>query len=114
MVANPEEIDYAGGYEDFVHEVVPIGRVERSDMAWYSEVGTYFWDDENDSEARQAAEAYWAGIPFQTPANSLWEYRARTARIVRLVSQLDEANNQLVGDEERYRSAMDQDALENW
>jgi len=89
MVANPDEIVSAGGYEDFIYQVEPVGKIERSDLAWYSQVGLYFWDDENDPEARQYAKAYWAGTPFKNPANSLWEYRARSAKILRVFSQLE-------------------------
>jgi hypothetical protein len=85
MVADPGQVDRAGGYEDFIYQVEPIGKVERSDLGWYGEIAAYYWDDENDPEARQCAESYWAGIPFEP--RSLFEYRSRTARIVALYSQ---------------------------
>ena len=86
MVADPDEIDFAGGYEDYIYEVEPIGEVERNNMGWYSEVSMYEWDDEADPRAVEAAESYWLGSDF--PKASIWEYRAPQAKIVRLVSTL--------------------------
>jgi 8-oxo-dGTP pyrophosphatase MutT (NUDIX family)/GNAT superfamily N-acetyltransferase len=88
MVADPDEIDFAGGYEDFVYEVEPIGEVERNNMGWYSEVSMYEWDNIADSRAVEAAESYWLGLDF--PKSSIWEYRAPKAKIVRLVSTTHE------------------------
>ena len=81
-MADPDEIDSAGGYEDFVYLVEPIGSVERNDMAWYSEVGICEWDRLDDPELKLFAAAYWSGKPFREPAHSLFEYRARSARIL--------------------------------
>ena len=92
MVADPAEIDYAGGYEDNVYEVQPQGKVEKNDMAWYSELGSYteHFDEQgqidlNDPEIMKAATNYWNGVPYKNPANSLWEYRSESAIVLRRI-----------------------------
>lgn len=82
MVRDPDEIDMAGGYLDFVYTVIPIGAVEASDMGWYSELDAYAIDDMLDNEVRRLAEGYWSGKPFPRDRGSLFEYRARSAEIV--------------------------------
>jgi len=81
MVADPEEIDSAGGYDDHIYVVEPIGEVEVSDLSWYTELSVY-WIDMPEDEGRRLAEAYWSGEPFRDPARSLFEYRAREAEVV--------------------------------
>ena len=80
MVDDPELIDAAGGYDDFIYTVEPIGRVEVSDLKWYSELSVY-WIDMDDAEKRRLAEGYWSGEP-SPGKHSLFEYRARSARIL--------------------------------
>lgn len=84
MVDDPEMIDSAGGYDDHVYEVEPIGQAEASDMAWYSELSVY-WIDMPEDERRRLAEGYWSGDPFPDKSRGLFEYRARSARVVREV-----------------------------
>jgi len=81
MVRDPDEIDNAGGYLDFVYTVIPIGNVEASDMGWYSELDMYCMDDTEKDEVRRLAEGYWSGKPFPRDRGSLFEYRARSAEI---------------------------------
>lgn len=81
MVHDPDEIDSAGGYDDFIYRVVPIGDVEASDMGWYSELSVYYMDM-SDDERRKLAEGYWSGRPFPRDKGSLFEYRAKSAEIV--------------------------------
>lgn len=78
MVRDPDEIDSAGGYIDFVYTVIPIGDVEASDMGWYSELSF----DMPEDEAQRLAEGYWSGKPFPRDRGSLFEYRVRSAEIV--------------------------------
>ncbi len=95
MVTDPEEIDFAGGYTDFVYQVEPVGKVEKNDMAWYSSLATVIWDDVNDPEAIRLAEGYWSGQPekplrsFEYRAllesHTLFEYRAPSAKIIRVI-----------------------------
>ena len=83
MVDNPELIDYAGGYEDFMYIVEPIGQIDKSDLSWYTDVSVYL--DASPEEQKEWSFNYWNGVPYKNPANSLWEYRAREAEVVKLL-----------------------------
>lgn len=85
MVDDPNYIEHAGGWIDFVYQVKPMGKVERNDLAWYSEISNYYWDDINDPEAKLFAENYWNGIQYKNIENSLWEYRAASAEIIQMI-----------------------------
>ena len=84
MVDDPDMIDAAGGYDDHVYEVEPSGPAEASDMAWYSELSVH-WIDMPDDERRRLAEGYWSAEPFPDGSRGLFEYRARSATVVREV-----------------------------
>lgn len=86
MVTDPEEIDYAGGYEDFIYEVMPVGVVEKSDLSWYSEISVYLHEDNQVEPMIEAAKNYWSGVPFTDPKSSLFEYRTSAATITRRIS----------------------------
>ena len=79
LVDNPDDIDFAGGYTDYIYKVQPIGEVQRSDMAWYSDLDVHFHDIQSRT---QCAKNYWAGVPYTNAPNSLWEYRTASARII--------------------------------
>lgn len=81
MVDDPERVEQAGGYEDHVYIVEPIGAVEASDLGWYGELSVY-WMDMPDDERRGLAEGYWSGDPFPGRPRSLYEYRARAAEVI--------------------------------
>ncbi len=81
MVDNPSLVDFAGGYDDNIYVVDPIGQVDRSDLAWYTDISVYL--DVSIEEQKQWSLNYWDGVPYKKPANSLWEYRARTAKIIK-------------------------------
>jgi 2'-5' RNA ligase/8-oxo-dGTP pyrophosphatase MutT (NUDIX family) len=89
MVDDPALIDYAGGYEDYVYAVEPIGKVEKNDMDWYSELSTYIWDSIDDPEAARLAQGYWSG-KAKGGEHTLFEYRARKAKVVKLISSTEE------------------------
>ena len=92
-VADIEEIDPAGGYLNYVYEIAPIGRVEKNDMAWYSELFTYLSGLESDPSYREGqeinrlAQGYWSGQQVPDSRGSLFEYRCLTARIKALVEE---------------------------
>jgi RNA:NAD 2'-phosphotransferase (TPT1/KptA family)/8-oxo-dGTP pyrophosphatase MutT (NUDIX family)/ribosomal protein L32 len=83
MVARPDDVDRAGGYDDYIYEVQPVGKVERGDLGWYGDVSVYGEHQPDDPEVIQAAKNYWAGEPHDK--FRLWEYRAPKVKIVRLV-----------------------------
>lgn len=88
MVANPDEIDSAGGYLDFVYTVEPVGKVEKNDMDWYVRVACVIWDDVNHPEAIRLSKGYWSGKPWEhNSKHSLFEYRAQSAEVVQLVEE---------------------------
>lgn len=83
MVADPNEIDLAGGATEWCLEVEPEGRVSRHDLNWGSEVSCLVSDGHavDSPEVRAAAEAYWRGD--RSPNEVVWEYLAPSARVVR-------------------------------
>ena len=78
-------IDNAGGYNDYVYKVEPHGKVEKSDMGWYSEISRLIDLDSNDSELITIVKNYWNGVPYRNRSHSLWEYRAKSATVVKLL-----------------------------
>lgn len=80
-----DHIDDAGGYNDYVYKVNPKGKVEKSDMAWYSAISQLIDLDINDPELVTIVKNYWNGIPYTNRSHSLWEYRARSATVVKLL-----------------------------
>jgi len=72
MTDNPEDIDLAGGASEHIYIVKPLGKVERHDLNWMSEIDLIFseaWDNgEQESEdtiekVKNAALNYWNGTP---------------------------------------------------
>ena len=82
MVKNPDEIDAAGGYNDFIYVVQPMGVVEVSDLSWQSEIEIYL--DGSEEEQRKCALNYWNGVPYRGNS-SLWEYRTPQAKIISIL-----------------------------
>jgi len=80
LVADPDLIDAAGGYTDFIYEVeadAPQGH----DLAWYTEAQSRMEDGDMDGAA-EAARCYWAGAPFPDSDSSLTEFLARSATVM--------------------------------
>jgi tRNA uridine 5-carbamoylmethylation protein Kti12 len=86
MVDNMDLIDDAGGSTDFIYEVSPIGEIERSDLAWYSEVQAVD-EEENENLIKEYALNYWNGVKFHDEESSLWEYRAKSAIVIDLIEE---------------------------
>jgi hypothetical protein len=82
MVTDPDDIDLAGGATDWMFTVQPIGRVQRHDLNWSSEISSLISQGYGiDSiEVKHAAHSYWAGIPH--PNESVWEYLSPSAEII--------------------------------
>jgi hypothetical protein len=86
MVDNMDLIDDAGGSTDFIYEVLPKGEIERSDLAWYTEVQVL--DEENEEDLiREYVLNYWNGVKFHDEESSLWEYRAKSAIVIDLIEE---------------------------
>lgn len=89
MVDNPNDIDYLGGYNDYVYQVVPCSKPDKSDLTWYSkvnrEVGDFFDPSEKfPMNVIDMINNYWQGIPSENP---LWEYRVKTAKVLKEENQ---------------------------
>lgn len=80
MVDDIELIDAVGGNIDYVYSVEPEGRVEKSDLAWMTEMDMV---DDMDTK-REYAMNYWNGIPFHDEEMSAFEYRTTKAEVISL------------------------------
>jgi len=80
-------ISYAGGHDNYVYKVAPIGICEKSYLWWYDKVEQYLLDDTHipPKLAKRCAENYWRQTPPPTNKTSMWEYRCHAARITQLV-----------------------------
>ena len=90
MTDNPEDIDLAGGASEHIYIVKPLGKVERHDLNWMSEIDLIFseaWDKgEQESEGtiekvKNAALNYWNGTPHYN--ESVWEYLTTSAKVIK-------------------------------
>ncbi len=76
-----EDIDYCGGFNDYIYIVKPSDTLQKSDLAWYSHAQTLL-EDNNINEAKQAALNYWNGIQFYKKEYSVFEYRTAFAIVL--------------------------------
>lgn len=83
MVDNPDDIDSAGGYIDYIYIVEPLGGVEKNNMGWYSQISGFEDTEEGIRQESFLAQQYWSGD--NSPDGGLWEYRSPKARVIRLV-----------------------------
>jgi hypothetical protein len=94
MCDNPDKIDLAGGYDDFIYEVEPIGDVFKANLYWYSDLEGYCFhlaveaEEPDENDVRRCAKGYWNCVPndLGEPGRDLIEYLAGTARIIRKIS----------------------------
>lgn len=82
LVDDIDNLDGVGASIDYIYEVKANAPndLERSDLAWYSEIE--MTDDEE--LQREYALNYWNGIPYINEDNSIFEYRARKATILKI------------------------------
>lgn len=100
LVSDPEEIDYAGGYADFVYLVDPEGPITRCNLTWYSELyllcehetlsaqeavqqGRDWYPDWEEPEMQEYALNYWKAVPKDS--SDLIEYLVPRAKIIKVV-----------------------------
>lgn len=88
LIDNPDLIDYAGGYTDYIYEVEPLGPVTRCNLAWYSELYAICEDavlsesySTETPEMIEAALHYWNADPRDS--SDLYEFLTDRARVVR-------------------------------
>lgn len=81
LVTNPEEIDSAGGYTDYIYVVEPHGLVWKANLSWYSKLYIHCEDETIDlDECARYARNYWAAAPCDR--SDLFEYLVHAAKIV--------------------------------
>jgi hypothetical protein len=94
MCAKIDEIDRAGGYEDFIYEVEPIGPVTKANLFWYGSLESYCFhmaaegEEPDGQDLRTMAANYWNCAPndIGETHRDLIEYLAGSARIVARVN----------------------------
>jgi len=82
MVADPDDVDLAGGGTEWLMTVEPLGPVSGHDLNWSSEISMLL-DDGHDMLSNQVQEAalnYWNGVPHYN--ESVWEYLTPQAKIL--------------------------------
>lgn len=84
MCDNPIDVGMAGGGQEWLFTVIPIGPVQRHDMNWSSEISSLveLGYDLDSPEIVDAAEAYWNGEPSANEV--IWEYLAPKAKIIKV------------------------------
>lgn len=85
MCNDVDLIDLAGGYTDFIYQVNPVGAIEESDLAWYTQAQIQLEDGDRDG-AIESAKNYWSGELFVYDNASCIEYRCREATVIKQVS----------------------------
>jgi len=81
MVTNEDDVDLSGGGTEWLFTVQPLGKVQRHDLNWGSEISMLMSDDpDNISAIKQAAMNYWHGVPHHN--ESVWEYLTTSAEIL--------------------------------
>jgi len=82
MVADPDDVDLAGGGTEWLFTVKPLGPVSKHDVNWSSEISMLRDDghDVDSPEVKKAALNYWHGVPH--PNESVWEYLTPAAEII--------------------------------
>jgi hypothetical protein len=90
MVDEPNEdlLDRVGGYHTYIYQTLPIGEVEKNDVAWWGYILTngaldyQLGDTEVLRELQEPALNYWNSISSQRPT---WEYRSPTAKVIKRI-----------------------------
>lgn len=84
MCDNDEDVDLAGGGTDWLFTVEPLGKIQRHDLNWGSEISMLISDGYavDSEEVRTAATNYWAGTPHYN--ESVWEYLTPKAKILQV------------------------------
>lgn len=96
MTDNIDDIDNAGGATDHIYLVNPLGKVDRHDLSWMTQIDIIMSDNSyssslgikhstiedkeiNDS-IKEAALNYWNSVPHTD--ESVWEYLTTSAEII--------------------------------
>lgn len=84
MCDNSDDIDLAGGGTEWLFTVIPLGKIERHDLNWGSEISCLVSDGHSidSEEVKNAAINYWNGTPHHD--ENVWEYLTPSAKIVKV------------------------------
>lgn len=65
MCDNDEDVDLAGGGTEWLFIVEPLGKIEKHDINWSSEISMLISDGYsiNNNKVKEVAYNYWHGIP---------------------------------------------------
>lgn len=78
---HPDDVDLAGGGTDYLCEMKVLGRIQRHDMNWCTQISMLMCDDpDNIAEIELCAVNYWHGVPH--PNESVWEYITDKAQVL--------------------------------
>jgi hypothetical protein len=82
MCGNDEDVDLAGGGTEYLFIVNPIGKIEKHDVNWSSEISGLISEGLKIDDPRviDAANNYWSGNPHYN--EQLWEYLTPLAKII--------------------------------
>ena len=77
-------IVHAGGHQNYIYQVSPIGSCEQSCLWWYHKIEECLLYKPRMSIklAKQYAENYWNNIPPPKDKPAIYEYRCRSAKII--------------------------------
>lgn len=84
ICSDPDDVDLAGGGTEWLFTVEPIGKIERHDLNWSSEISMLIDDGYaiNSLEVANAAKNYWNGTPHT--GEQVWEYLTPKAKILQV------------------------------
>ena len=82
MCGTVEDVDLAGGGTEYLFVVEPLGKIEKHDVNWSSEISVLISDGLriDDDRVIEAAQNYWNGTPHYN--EQVWEYLTPSAKII--------------------------------
>jgi hypothetical protein len=84
MVGDEDDVDLSGGPIDVIYLVEPLGKLQRHDLNWSSEISCLMSElgpnGADSEEVNKAAKAYWNGDPHHD--ENVWEYLAPAMKII--------------------------------
>ena len=82
MCIDEDDVDLAGGGTEWLFKVKPLGKIEKHDLNWGSEVSMFIDEgyDIKSKEVKQASLNYWNGIPHT--GENVWEFLTPKAQIL--------------------------------
>ena len=104
LVSRPSDVYTAGGSDEYIYLMKPIGRVDRHHGAWLGVIYDYAMDNADeltrkgpklskaslkaaiaDPQVQSAALNYWNGKPVKVRKGEVWEYIVDRAQVIKRV-----------------------------